>query len=94
MAADWDRVVELARISQENPAAAAVLRLHQPVDFGHCEECGRLDGTGVRDTTWPCPTVKAVELVAARPRLFGLVAVAVSVDLEPDDQAGASEEVR
>jgi hypothetical protein len=64
MSAEWDRVVELARISMENPAVAAVLSLHANVEFGHCEECSRLDGNGMRDTTWPCPTVQAIEQVA------------------------------
>lgn len=64
----WDRIVELARISLDNPVAGAVLRLHQPGDLGHCEECGRLDGNGMRDTTWPCPTVLAIEQAAARPK--------------------------
>lgn len=67
MSAEWDRIVELARISMENPVAAGVLGLHRPVDLGHCEECSWFDGNGMRDTTWPCPTVQAIEQVAARP---------------------------
>jgi hypothetical protein len=63
----WDRVVELARISMENPAAAAVLRLHCP-DVGDCEECRRLGGGDGPGCAWPCPTVLAIEQVAARPK--------------------------
>jgi hypothetical protein len=63
----WDRVVEMARISMENPAAAAVLRLHCP-DCGDCEECRRLGGGDGPGCAWPCPTVLAIEQVAARPK--------------------------
>lgn len=64
MAADWDRVVELTRISQENPAAAAVLRLHWDNDgAGSCSEC-----TGEYGAPWPCPTVLAIEKVATQPK--------------------------
>ena len=60
----WDRVVELARISMENPAAAAVLRLHYD-EYGSCAEC-----TGEAAVSWPCPTVEAIARVAARPKLI------------------------
>lgn len=60
----WDRVVELARISMENPAAAAVLRLHCP-DSGDCEECRRLGGGDGPGCVWPCPTVLVIEQAAA-----------------------------
>jgi hypothetical protein len=71
MAAEWDRVVELARISMENPAAAAVLHLHCP-DSGDCEECRRLGGGDGPGCGWPCPTVLAIEKVAARPKPLSL----------------------
>lgn len=62
----WDRVVELARISMENPVAAAVLRLHCDQDgTGSCSAC-----TGEYSVPWPCPTVQAIEQVAARPGLI------------------------
>lgn len=64
MAADWDRVVEVARISQENPAAAAVLRLHwDEHGVGSCAAC-----TGEYSVPWPCPTVEAIEQAASRPK--------------------------
>jgi hypothetical protein len=60
----WDRVVELARISMENPVAAAVLRLHSDYGgVGSCEEC-----TGELGVSWPCPTVLAIEQAAAWPK--------------------------
>jgi hypothetical protein len=58
----WDRVVELARISMENPVAAAVLRLHHD-QYGSCAAC-----TGEYSVPWPCPTVEAIEHVATRPK--------------------------
>lgn len=58
----WDRVVEMARISLENPVAMAVLRLHHE-EYGSCAECG-IDS----NKSWPCPTWLAIEQVAARPR--------------------------
>jgi hypothetical protein len=60
----WDRVVELARISMENPVAAAVLRLHCDEDgTGSCSAC-----TGEYSVPWPCPTVQAIEQVATKPK--------------------------
>lgn len=59
----WDRVVELARISMENPVAAAVLRLHCDEGTGSCSAC-----TGEYSVPWPCPTVQAIEQVASRPK--------------------------
>lgn len=58
----WDRVVELARISLENPVAMAVLRLHHE-EYGSCAECGPDSNKG-----WPCPTWLAIEQVATRPK--------------------------
>jgi hypothetical protein len=55
MAADWDRVVELARVSSANPVAAAVLRLHHE-EYGSCAECA-----GENPQPWPCRTVQAIE---------------------------------
>lgn len=62
----WDRVVEMARISLENPVAMAVLRLHRE-EYGSCAECGPDSNKG-----WPCPTWLAIEQVAARPKGFVL----------------------
>lgn len=82
----WDRVVELARISTENPVAAAVLRLHYD-EYGSCAEC-----TGEVAASWPCPTVQAIEQVASRPKPIDFEALAVSVELEADEQPDTSEE--
>ena len=57
----WDRIVGLARVSMQDPIALAVLRLHYE-EYGSCAECGMESNKG-----WPCPTVRAIEEVAAEP---------------------------
>jgi hypothetical protein len=84
----WDRLVELARISMDNPVAAAVLRLHYE-EYGSCAECGPDSNKG-----WPCPTVQAIEHTAGRPKpIVDFEALGVSAELEPDAQLDTTEEV-
>jgi hypothetical protein len=45
----------------QDPIALAVLRLHYE-EYGSCAECGPDSNKG-----WPCPTVRAIEEVAAEP---------------------------